>query len=144
MTSDEASEESEFLSALNASPESFVYKALKDEQIECIHRIVCHGRDVLAVLPTGLGKSAIYQLISKVLFPMGRTAKATSKTTAELSVLVGSQSGTVPSPSSASETYSLRTKQEDVFYKINHIFVGRNVQHCMYIHAVRALCNSRP
>ena len=44
---------------------------------------------------------------------------------------VGLQSGTVPSPSSSSETYSLRTKQEDVFYKINHIFVGRTVQHCM-------------
>ena len=58
MTSDEASEESEFLSALNASLQSFVHKTLKDEQIECIHRIACHGRDVLAVLPTGLGKSA--------------------------------------------------------------------------------------
>ena len=65
MTSDDASEESEFSSTLNASPESFVYKALKDEQIECIHRIVCHRRDVLTVLPMGLGKSAIYQLISK-------------------------------------------------------------------------------
>ena len=54
MTSDDASEESEFLSALNISPESFVHKVLKDEQIECIHRIVCHGRDVLAVLPAGL------------------------------------------------------------------------------------------
>ena len=86
MTSDDASEESEFLSALNASLESFVQKALKDEQIECIHRIVCHGRDVLAVLPTGLGKSATYQLISKVLFRMG-TANATSKTTSELLVL---------------------------------------------------------
>ena len=53
---------------------------------KCIHRIVCHGRDVLAVLPTGLGKSAIYQLISKVLFRLGRTANATSKTTAELLV----------------------------------------------------------
>ena len=53
-----ALEESEFLSA---SPESFVHKALKDEQTECIHRIECHGRDVLAALPTGLGKSAIYQ-----------------------------------------------------------------------------------
>ena len=63
--SDDASEKSEFLSALNASLESFVQKALKDEQIECIHRIVCHGRDVLAVLPMRLGKSAIYQLISK-------------------------------------------------------------------------------
>ena len=39
MTSDEASEESEFLSALNGSLESFVHKARKDEQIECIHRI---------------------------------------------------------------------------------------------------------
>ena len=86
MTSDELGKEGKFLSALNVSPESFVHKALKDEQIECIHRVVCHGRDVLAVLPTGLGKSAIYQLISKVLFLMGRTANATSKTTAELLV----------------------------------------------------------
>ena len=53
MTSDEASEESEFLLALNASPASCVHKSLKDEQIECIQRIVCHGRDVLTVLPTG-------------------------------------------------------------------------------------------
>ena len=96
------------------------------------------------MLPTGLAKCAIYQLISKVLFRLGHTAIATSKTTAELLVFVGLQSGTVPSPSSASETNSLRTKQEDVFYKINHIFVGRTVQHCMLIHAVRALCNSRP
>ena len=48
---------------VNAFLESFVYKALKDEQRECIHRIVCNGRDVLVVLPTGLGKSATYQLI---------------------------------------------------------------------------------
>ena len=34
-------------------------------------------------MPTGLGKSATYQLISKVLFRMGRAANATSKTTAE-------------------------------------------------------------
>ena len=46
-------------SFLNASLQTFVHKTLKDEQIECIHRIACHGRDVLAVLPTGLGKSAI-------------------------------------------------------------------------------------
>ena len=68
MTSADASEESEFLSALNASPENFVHKALKDEQIECIQRIVCHWRDVLAVLPTGLGTSTIYQLTSKCCF----------------------------------------------------------------------------
>ena len=51
---------------VNASLESFVHKALKDEQIEHIQRIVCHERDVLAVLPTGLGKSATYQLIGHV------------------------------------------------------------------------------
>ena len=65
MTSDDPSEESEFLSASNDSLERFVHKALKDEQIECIHRMLCHGRDVLAVLPTRLGKSAIYQFVSK-------------------------------------------------------------------------------
>ena len=83
MTSDDPSEVNEFLSALNASPESFVHKALKDEQIECIHRVVSHGGDVLAVLPTGL-EERYTSVISKVLFRMGRTANATSKTTEEL------------------------------------------------------------
>ena len=46
MTSDEASEDREFLSALNASLQGFVHKTLKDEQVEYIHRIACHGRDV--------------------------------------------------------------------------------------------------
>ena len=53
------SEESEFLSALNASLRSFVHKTLKNKQIECIRRIVCYGRGVLVVLPTGYGKNAI-------------------------------------------------------------------------------------
>ena len=66
MTSDDASEEREFLSGL--VPESVVHKALKDEQRECIHRIVCHGRDVLAALPTGLGKSAIRERYIAVNF----------------------------------------------------------------------------
>ena len=65
MTSDDASEEGEFLSALNASPESFVHKALKDEQIECIHRIVCHGRDVLAVLPSAIRQERYTISVSK-------------------------------------------------------------------------------
>ena len=81
MASDEASEESEFLTALNASLESIDQETLKDEQIEYFHRIVCHGRYVLAMLPIGLGKSAIYQLVLKALFYMGSTANATSKTT---------------------------------------------------------------
>ena len=51
MTSDEVSKEIEFLPALNASLQSNVHKTLKDEQIECIHRIAYHGIDVLAVYP---------------------------------------------------------------------------------------------
>ena len=113
---------------VNASLESFVHKALKDEQLECIHRIVCHGRDVLDVLSTGLSKSATYQLISKVWAVQPTPHQKPPQNSL---FFVGLQSGTVPSPSSASETYSLRTKQEDVFNKINHIFVGRTVQHCM-------------
>ena len=62
MTSDKGSEVSEFLSDLNASLQSFAHKTLKDEQIKYIDRIACHGRDVLAVLPTGSGKSTIYVL----------------------------------------------------------------------------------
>ena len=62
MTSDEASEDSEFLSALNTSLQSFLHKTFKDEQKECIHRIAFHRRDVLAVQTTGLGKSAEYVL----------------------------------------------------------------------------------
>ena len=116
MTSNDASEESKFLSALNASPESFVHKALKNEQIECIPRVVCHRRDVLAVLPTGLGKSTGYQLISKGPYSQ-RHIKNRRRTPCFLLAY--------------KVTYSLRTKQEDVFYKINHIFVGRTVQHCM-------------
>ena len=136
MTSDDASEESEFLSALNASLESFVHKAPKDEQIECIHRIVCHGRYVLAVLPTGLGKSTIRERYMSVNFKCCMFVWAVQPTPNQKPpqnslFFVGLQSGTVSSPSSASETYSLRTKQEDVFYKIKHIFVGRTVPHCL-------------
>ena len=92
-------------------PESFVHKALKDEQIECIHRIVYHGRDVLAVLPTGLGRNAIYQTwISKVLYVFNFVVQPTphQKPLQNSLFFVGLQSGMVPSPSSASETNSLR------------------------------------
>ena len=104
MTSDDASEESEYLSALNASLEIFVQKALEDGQIECIHRIACHGRDALAVLTTGLGKSGISQLISK---GVKRAVQPTphQKPPQNSLFFVGLQSGTVPLPSSASETY---------------------------------------
>ena len=101
MTSDDASEKSEFLSAINASPESFATDGIRQERYISINF-------KRAVLPTPHQKPPQNSLF-----------------------FVGLQSGTVPSPSSASETYSLRTKQEDVFYKINHIFVGRTAQHYM-------------
>ena len=122
MTSDDAIEESEFLSALNAFLESFVHKALKDEQIECIHRIVCHGRDVLAVLLTGLGRSALYQLISKGPYSRRHISNRRRTPCFLLAYKVERY---------ASETCLLRMKLEDVFYKINHIFVGHTVQHCI-------------
>lgn len=34
---------------------------LKEAQYECLEAIVCRSKDVLAVLPTGYGKSLIYQ-----------------------------------------------------------------------------------
>ena len=52
-------------SALNASLEGFDRKTLQDERIECICRILWHGRDVLAVVPTGFGKSVIISVYSK-------------------------------------------------------------------------------
>ena len=39
--------------------------ALKKEQMECVSSIV-DGRDVLAVLPTGYGKSLIFQLLPDI------------------------------------------------------------------------------
>ena len=38
------------------------YDSLKEEQIECIRRVICLREDVLAVLPTGFGKNLIYQV----------------------------------------------------------------------------------
>ena len=59
--------ESEFVSALAASLEGFAHRTLKEQQRECIRRIVCEKKDVFAVLPMGFGKSAIYKLILSVV-----------------------------------------------------------------------------
>ena len=47
----------EFFTALTSSLEDFIHKSLKDEQTECIQRIVCLKEDVLVVLPTAFGRS---------------------------------------------------------------------------------------
>ena len=50
---------SEFSAAPTASLEEFFHKALKDEQKECIRRIVSLKEDVLAIILTGFVKSVI-------------------------------------------------------------------------------------
>ena len=66
MAAAEGDASSKFFAALTSSLEGFIQKSLKDEQTECIRRIVCLKADALAVLLTGFGKSVIYQLIPKV------------------------------------------------------------------------------
>ena len=94
----------------------------------------------MAVLLMEFGKSTIYQLISKVLFHVGSTANATSKTTIAFCWLTkrnGAFTNRHARPTRIAflvqllKLTHLRMKQEDVFYKINHILLGRTVQHCM-------------
>ena len=48
---------SEFSAALTTSLGDLIHKSLKDEQTECIRRIISLEEAVLPVLPTGFGKS---------------------------------------------------------------------------------------
>ena len=41
---------------------------LRNEQLECIKSIIINGKDVLAVLPTGYGKSLNFQLLPDICF----------------------------------------------------------------------------
>ena len=61
-----ASESNLFFKALSNSVRYLNVNSLKPEQQECIRRLVCCDEDVLAVLPTGFGKSLIYQLLPSV------------------------------------------------------------------------------
>jgi ATP-dependent DNA helicase RecQ len=49
----------------------FKVKHLKKEQRECLEKVL-NNKDVLAVLPTGYGKSLIYQLLPSVYEEMYR------------------------------------------------------------------------
>ena len=66
MAAAEGDANSEFFAALTSFLEDFIHKSLEDERTECIQRIVCLDEAALAILPTGFGKSVIYQLIPKV------------------------------------------------------------------------------
>ena len=48
--------------AINFAKTNSTHIELKEEQKEAVRNIV-NGRDVIAVLPTGFGKSLIYQLL---------------------------------------------------------------------------------
>ena len=56
-----------FKVALEAALKFFPNIKLKEEQEVCIRSIVLDKMDVLAVLPTGYGKSIIYQILPKVI-----------------------------------------------------------------------------
>ena len=58
--------EEEFSLSLAQALKDFSVESLKTEQVECIRRSICLSEDFLAVLPTGFGKSLIYQIIPKV------------------------------------------------------------------------------
>ena len=59
MATVEGDANSEFSAALTTctSLEDLIHKSLKDEQTECIRRIISLEEAVLPVLPTGFGKS---------------------------------------------------------------------------------------
>ena len=50
---------SKFSAALTTSLDDFSHKSLKDEQTECIRRIISLEEAVLPVLRTGFGKSVV-------------------------------------------------------------------------------------
>lgn len=41
-------------------------EVLKTEQLQAVESVVLKRKDVLAVLPTGFGKSLIYQVLARV------------------------------------------------------------------------------
>ncbi|XP_068671112.1 ATP-dependent DNA helicase RecQ-like [Montipora foliosa] len=56
----------DFESSLADALKLFGIQTLKNEQRECLQKLVVEKRDVLAALPTGYGKSIIYQLTLRV------------------------------------------------------------------------------
>ena len=57
MATVEGDANSEFSAAFTTSFEDLIHKSLKDEQTECIRRIISLEETVLPVVPTGFGKS---------------------------------------------------------------------------------------
>ena len=58
--------DSDFTKALEGALQFFPDICLKLEQKLCLKNLVIKRKDVLGVLPTGYGKSLIYQLLPKI------------------------------------------------------------------------------
>ena len=58
---------STFDQALANSLALFNISQLKSEQIQCIRSLVISRQDVIAILPTGYGKSVIYQMLPNII-----------------------------------------------------------------------------
>jgi ATP-dependent DNA helicase RecQ len=61
-----------FDKALALSLTKFKYCSLKQEQKACVKKLVVDREDVFAVLPTGYGKSLIYEVLPFVFSKMNR------------------------------------------------------------------------
>ena len=79
--------EDKFSTALAEALRYFKYDSLKVEQIECLRRVICLREDVLAVLPTGFGKSLIYQIVPKALECLENESDDTQKFALSASLL---------------------------------------------------------
>jgi ATP-dependent DNA helicase RecQ len=66
----EISKDKLFEQALELTLKKFKFHSLKVEQETCIRKLVVDHEDVFAVLPTGYGKSLIYQVLPSVFTEM--------------------------------------------------------------------------
>lgn len=81
-----------FEQAVSSSFHKLGLVSLKKEQRQAVEAIVMKGRDVLLVLPTGCGKSVIYQVLLGIfVFMAGNVDKAIILVVLPLNVLLRNQ-----------------------------------------------------
>ena len=72
---------------LKASLQQFNLTCLKKEQRDCVEQLVLSRQDVFAVLPTGYGKSIIYQILPTLLSRISTECNNTSTNNATVIVV---------------------------------------------------------